>query len=188
MNSLTRHSRRQDSTMKLAAAFAAVIAAALAGCGSQDRIVMGNGALNHIELGDDRISLHGDGGIAVITDKGDLSIEGKAVNLTPDQRAQAQRLYTNAIGVRDDGVALGKAGAGMAGKAVGSAIEGLVKGDPGSAGDKMDAEADNMAQQAMRLCKRVIEMRKAQDSLVETLPAFKPYATLSQGDVIDCRS
>ena len=173
--------------MKLATVLALpLFALALVGCGSHDRVTIGNSVLNHIELGDDRISLHGDREVAVITKQGDLSIDGKAVTLNPTQRSQAQRLYSNAMGVRDDGVAIGKAGADMAGKAVSGAIEGLVKGDPGSVGDKMDAEANNIAQQAKKLCKRVIEMRAAQDALVETLPAFKPFATLDRSSVRDC--
>lgn len=179
---------RQDSVMKLASVLSIpLFALALAGCGSHDRVtVSGNGVLKHIELGDDRISLHGNGSIAVITDRGDLSIDGKAVTLNPAQRAQALRLYTNAVAVRDDGIAIGKAGVDIAGKAVAGAIEGVVKGDPDSAGDKIDAEADNIALQAQRLCKRVVEMRAAQDALVQTLPAFEPYAQLDHGSASDC--
>lgn len=165
-----------------------LLAVALVGCGSHDRVTVGDSVLKHIELGDDRISLHGGREVAVITKQGDLSIDGKAVALNPAQRSQAQRLYVNAVGVRDDGIAIGKAGAAIAGKAVTETIEGMVKGDPGAVGDKMDAEANNITQQAMRLCKRVVEMRAAQDALVESLPAFKPFATLDQGTVTDCNA
>lgn len=184
------HLRPRDFAMKLAtAAFACtLLALALVGCGSQDRATIGNSVLKGIELGDDRISLHGGRDVAVITKQGDLSIGGKAVALNPAQRSQAQRLYANAVGVRDDGIAIGKAGAAIAGKAVSETIEGMVKGDPGAVGDKMDAEANNIAQQAQRLCKRVVEMRAAQDALVETLPAFKPFATLDRGSVTDCNA
>lgn len=180
--------------MKALTAFAtaALFCASLSAC-----IVQKNGddalqinSLGHLQLGDGRITLRNGQSKAVIDAKGELSIDGKAVALTAEQTAQAQRLYANAIGIRDDGLAMGKAGASIAGKAVGAAVQGVLSGDHdgNDIEKKVEAETAKLEQQAQKMCNRLTEMRRAQDSLAASLPAFQPFAQFKQNAEEDCKA
>lgn len=126
---------------------------------------------------------------ARISANGDLTIDGKAVTLNAAQRVLLQSYKTQMDAMTADGIAIGKQGAKLAGKAVGAAIQGAINGDDGDkVGSQVEAEAKKIEQQAMQLCKRLVTIKTSQDALAEQLPAFKPYATIDDSDVHDCGS
>lgn len=166
---------------------AVLLAVALAGCKPTVQ-VNGNSVLQHITIKADRVGASApDGTTAWIDATGALTIDGKNVDLNAEQRVLTTSYYTTATGIRSDGVAVGKAGAAVAGKAVSSVIQGLAGGNPDEIGPKIEAEAKNVEAKAMLLCSRVGELQATQDALAAALPAFAPYATISDVTAADCR-
>jgi hypothetical protein len=125
---------------------------------------------------------------AQISAAGDLSVGGKTVAVNASQRALLQTYHREMNAMTADGIAIGKQGAALAGKAVSEAIKGAISGKPDDVESKVEAEAKKIEQQAMQLCKRLVTIKAAQDELATSLPEFKPYATLDQSDVDDCGS
>ena len=125
---------------------------------------------------------------AEITATGDLSIGGKAVAVNASQRTLLQSYHREMNAMTADGIAIGKQGAALAGKAVTEAIKGAINGKTDDVESKVEAEAKKIEQQAMQLCKRLVTIKASQDALATSLPEFKPYATLGQSDVDDCGS
>ncbi|MEO8365229.1 MAG: DUF2884 family protein [Pseudoxanthomonas sp.] len=125
---------------------------------------------------------------AEITATGDLSIGGKAVAVNASQRALLQTYHREMNAMTADGIAIGKQGASLAGKAVTEAIKGAINGNTDDVESKVEAETKKIEQQAMQLCKRLVTVKASQDALAVSLPEFKPYATLDRTDVEDCGS
>ena len=176
--------------MKTAQALACglLLTVALAGCNRSTVEINGNSVLQHITLQDGRVGANAPGGATAWIDAtGALAIDGKDVDLSAEQRALTSKYYAVAMGLRSDGIAVGKAGAAVAGKAVGSVIEGLASGNPDEIGKKIEAEAKIVEAKAMQLCQRVGELQSAQDALTKSLPAFAPYATITHATAADCR-
>ncbi len=167
---------------------AAVCTALLAGCDMQ--IDMGSGTgFRSISIHDHSLAIHARGAPdATVTAAGDLSIDGKAVALTPAQRDLLQQYYAQVVAIRSDGIATGKAGAAMAGHAIGSVAAGLAHGDPDSIGPAIDARAKQVEAKAMAICDDLVVLRTKQDAIVAALPAFKPYASIDAKESMDCRS
>ena len=124
---------------------------------------------------------------AEITPQGDLLIEGKAVDITPAQRALLLQYRGEIIGVASAGMEIGKQGVGMAGKAVTTAIASIFNGKNDQAEQDMKAQGDQIEAAAMKLCDQMQPMLKTQQELAASLPAFEPYATMEQSDIDDCR-
>ena len=125
---------------------------------------------------------------AEITAAGDFSIGDKTVTVNAAQRAFLQSYHHEMNAMTADGIAIGKQGASLAGKAVTEAIKGAISGNTDDVESKVEVEAKKIEQQAMQLCKRLVTIKASQDALAITLPEFKPYATLDQSDVDDCGS
>ena len=165
--------------------FALTFAMLLSGC---DINYDDSSVLGHISLGDGSIAVHArNAPDAIVNPAGDLSIDGKAVALTPDQRDLLKQYYAQVMAVRDDGIATGKAGAAMAGHAMGSVASGLAHGNPDSIGPAIEARAKEIKAKAMAVCNDVAALQAKQDAIANALPVFKPYA-LIDGKVSDCRS
>ena len=124
---------------------------------------------------------------AEITPQGDLLIEGKAVDITPAQRALLLQYRGEIIGVASAGMEIGKQGVDIAGKAVGTAIASIFNGKSDQAEQEMKAQGERIEAAAMKLCDQLQPMLKTQQELAASLPAFKPYANLDQSDIDDCR-
>lgn len=166
---------------------ATAFATLLAGCGMQ--IDLGDGGLHGISIHDGSIAVHARGAAdADVTAAGDLSIGGKAVALTPAQRGLLKRYYAQVMAVRDDGIATGKAGAAMAGHAIGSVASGLAHGDPDSIGPAIDARAKQVEAKALAVCNDVAAVQTQQNALALALPAFKPYARIDGHDATECKA
>lgn len=125
---------------------------------------------------------------AEITASGDLTIGGKAVAVNASQRALLQTYHREMNAMTADGIAIGKQGAALAGKAVTEAIKGAISGKTDDVESKVELETKKIEQQAMQLCKRLVTIKASQDALATSLPVFKPYATLNQSDADDCGS
>lgn len=123
---------------------------------------------------------------AEITPEGDLLIDGKAVALEPAQRAMVQEYRSHIVKVAEAGIGIGLEGADLAGKAVGEALKGVFTGNTEQIEQKIEAEAEGIKQSAQKLCTLLTPMLETQNRLAEALPAFKPYATMTQTDIDDC--
>jgi hypothetical protein len=123
---------------------------------------------------------------AEITPQGDLLIAGKPVAVTPGQRALLLQYRGEIIDVASAGMDIGKQGVGMAGKAVSTAIAGIFNGKSDEAEREMEAEGKRIEAAAMQLCQRLQPMLQTQQQLAASLPAFQPYAKLTQSDIDDC--
>ncbi|WP_368563643.1 hypothetical protein [Pseudoxanthomonas sp. UTMC 1351] len=124
---------------------------------------------------------------AEITADGDFSIGGEPVQVTDVQRALLATYYKELNGIGTAGFATGKEGAALAGKAVGTAIKGVLTGTPENIEPQVEAAARKVEAEAMKICDRLGGLHAAQQALVAQLPAFAPYGGLTLDDVADCR-
>ncbi len=147
-----------------------------------------------ISTDDGKISAKGDGvtlhasGLpnAKISASGDLEINGKNVEVNAAQRALLQSYHHEINAMTADGIAIGKQGAALAGKAVTEVIKGAISGNADNVESRVEAEAKKIEQRAMQLCKRLVKVKASQDALAASLPEFRPYATMDQSDVDGC--
>ena len=158
-----------------------VLAAVLAACSPTPNIrIAGDKPLKHLTIEDDRVGVRSaEGDMAWIEADGSLAVDGQPVVLDAPQRALTVRFYTEAHEIRDDGVAIGKSGAAIAGKSVRSVVRGLTRGNPDEIGPEIEAEARELEARAMRLCARIGTLQSVQDELAQAVPAFTPFARIS---------
>ncbi|MGB3271052.1 MAG: hypothetical protein WBA65_13970 [Rhodanobacter sp.] len=124
---------------------------------------------------------------AQITPQGDLLIDGEKVAATPEQHQMLLDYRQRIIDIAEAGMAIGTQGADLGMHAASAALSGVFSG-------KSDAEieaaikpqTDRIQAAALELCKRLPDLRAAQQQLATAMPAFKPYATMTQEDVQDC--
>lgn len=123
---------------------------------------------------------------AAITPAGDLLVEGKAVDITPAQRAVLLEYRGEVVAVAEAGMTIGAKGADLAGAAIGEAIGSIFSGDTDKMEHRVEAQAETLKQEAKVLCGHLPAMLATQQKLAASLPAFRPYATMTQDDVDDC--
>ena len=161
------------------------LAMVLCGCNPGTTVVADDGSV--INADGKGVTLRASGHPnARITAAGDLEIDGKAVAVDAAQRALLQTYHREMNAMAADGLAIGKQGAALAGKALTETIKGAIKGNADDVESKIEGQAKQIEQQAMQLCKRLVKVKASQDALAAQLPAFKPYATMEQSDVDDC--
>ncbi|MER3546070.1 MAG: hypothetical protein C4338_00150 [Rhodanobacteraceae bacterium] len=51
---------------------------------------------------------------------------------------------------------------------------------------ELEAQAAGIKQSAAKLCAKLPSLRDTQQKLAASLPAFAPYATMTQADIDDC--
>lgn len=124
---------------------------------------------------------------AEITPAGDLLIEGRAVTVTPEQRALLLQYRAAVIGVASAGMDVGVQGATLAAKAVGEALRGVVTGRTDEVQERIESQTGAIHSAALKLCDRLEPMMAKQQELAAALPEFKPYATMTGADIDDCR-
>ncbi|MET0581947.1 MAG: DUF2884 family protein [Pseudoxanthomonas sp.] len=165
---------------------ALALAALVAGCNPGTHVSTEKG---NVTSNGKVITLRADGQPdARISADGELIIDGKKIAVNPTQRALLQTYRSEMNAMTQDGIAIGKQGAALAGTAVSEAIKGAMRGDGDQIDAKIEAEAEKIEQQAMQLCRRLVTIKASQDALAEQLPQFKPYATIDVADVDDCGS
>ena len=158
---------------------------ALAACKPDTTVNTDTGKI--ARLGNGVLTLQSDGvPKATISANGDLTIDGKAVSLDAQKRALTTAYYKELDGITQAGIAIGKQGAQLAGKAVGEAMRGVLSGDTDQIGNKVEAEAKQIEAKAKQICTHLSGLRTAQDALAAQLPEFRPYANIDQQDIDDC--
>lgn len=139
------------------------------------------------ELATGNFKLNVDGlPVAEITPQGGLLIEGKDVVTTPAQRTQLLEYRHQVEGIASAGMDIGVAGANLGVKAAGEALKGVFSGQTDGIEQRINAEADKLKVQAKGLCAKLPAMMATQQALAASLPAFAPYATMSQSDIDGC--
>lgn len=116
-----------------------------------------------------------DGGKAKITAAGDLSIDGKPVTLSAEQRELSKQYYAATKKVAMHGLEIGKESAKLATQAIGSAIGGIISGKNEADIEKsVEAKAGNIKLVAAKLCASALELQSVQEQLAAAVPQFKP--------------
>lgn len=124
---------------------------------------------------------------ATIAKNGDFQVDGNAVAIDATQRQLFQHYYQAATALRRHGIDTGQAGAALAGNAVKGAVSSALHGDGAEVGKNVDAQADQVQQTAMKICRDLSDIKQAQDALASQLSAFKPYTDiLTHADIKDC--
>ncbi len=161
--------------------------ALLSGCNANTTVTTEKGKITSASNKPVKLSADGQPH-AEITAAGDFAIDGKPVQVTAEQRALLQTYHREMMSMTNDGIAIGKQGAALAGKAVSEAIKGAVSGSGSDVQSKVEAEAKEIEHSAMQLCKRLVTIKAAQDELAAQLPVFKPYSSIEVSDIEDCNS
>lgn len=125
---------------------------------------------------------------AEITPQGDLLINGKAIAIDAKQRALLLDYRKQVEKLAGAGMDIGVAGASLGVKAASEALRGVFSGDTQGIEERVNAESAKMEASAKELCGMLPVMMAKQQELAAALPAFKPYATMDQGDIDDCHS
>ena len=162
----------------------ALLTLGLGACGSGTSISMGG---QSIDLHASHILIRTrSGDTAEILRDGDLRIAGRAVTLTPAQRALTTRYFTQAQVALFDGVRTGIAGARMAGSVIGSLFSALFHDNSRIINHTAHAQTVTLDRHVARLCAEIGAIRSTQDQLVARLPAFAPYAVIDRRSVKSC--
>lgn len=154
-----------------------LFAPVLAACSDTD--IAGNGHVNgnlHINFDSAGLVINAPGKPnAHIDAAGDLRIGDTLAAVTPAQRESLKSYYARAMGVRDDGIATGKAGAALGLHAVGSVFGNLLSGTPDKIDKDMDTRGRTVETAAQHLCDDLVQLKATQETIAAQLPAFRPY-------------
>lgn len=124
---------------------------------------------------------------AQITPQGELLIAGKPVDATPAQHALLLDYRQQIIGIAEAGMDIGASGADLGVSAARQAILGAFTGKSDKEIEaSIKPQTDQIQAAAMQLCKRMPDLLASQQKLAAAMPAFQPYATMTQQDVDDC--
>ena len=147
-------------------------------------------AFEHLSIASngDVIAHARDGGNARIGAAGDLEIQGKQVAVTPAQRQLLQTYHSDAVALRNDAIATGKAGMQTGLHALDAVAKGLASGHPDSIDSEVNSRASKVDALANAVCTDLGRLYTAQGEVTTAIPAFGPYATIEQHEVSDCRS
>lgn len=160
---------------------------ALAACGhSYTDVNISSGG--NIRLHDGYVTIQADGAReATVSANGDLRIGSREIAVNSAQRQLLRRYFVTADGIGQQGIAVGKAGAHMAGGTIGDVFRNLFSGHP----DRIDADVhkrtDRLLAKVSVICDGLQSLQTTQDELAASLAAFRPYANLHASDVQDCR-
>lgn len=124
---------------------------------------------------------------AEITPAGDLLIDGKPVTVDSQQRALLLQYRQHIIGIAGAGMDIGVQGADLGMKAASEAISGIFNGNADKVEERIKPQAQKIEAAAERLCDLLPPMLATQTALAASLPQFRPYATMTEGDISDCR-
>ena len=125
---------------------------------------------------------------AEITPQGDLLIEGKTVSVNPAQRQQLLAYRGQIVGIAEAGMAIGVQGADLAGEALSGVVGAIFGGRDSEKAfeQRMEAQGEKIEAEAVKLCAYLPTLLSHQQALATSLPAFKPYAHMTQDDIDDC--
>ena len=124
---------------------------------------------------------------AELTPDGVLLIDGVAVAMDPAQRKVALAYREAVIRVAQDGARVGLMGAQVAKDAAAAAVAGVFSGaDEADVEAKIRASTQGIEAEAKKLCATLPALLAQQQALADAVPAFAPYADMSQDAVDDC--
>ena len=125
---------------------------------------------------------------AQITPKGDLLIAGKAVAINAQQRQQLLAYRGQVIDLAKLGIDGGEQAAMAALEATNVSLFSLIVGGlTGSLEHRVEATVKQHVLPLVRtICQRLPKVLESQQQLANSLPQFRPYATLERDDVDDC--
>jgi hypothetical protein len=173
----------------LAFASAALLATMLAACAAGGNSGTTNSAFQHISIADngDVIAHATDGSDARITAAGDLDIQGKNVAVTPAQRELLQSYHADAMKLRKDAVATGKAGVETGMHALDAVAKGLASGSADSIDSEVNSRANKVDTLAHAVCQDLARLYADQGQVAAAIPGFSSYATIKPHEVSECR-
>jgi hypothetical protein len=143
----------------------------------------------HLSIADngDVVAHARDGSDARITAAGDLDIQGKSVAVTPAQRELIKGYHADAVVLRKDAIATGKAGMATGMHAFDAVAKGLASGNADSIDSEVDGRAKKVDALANTVCQDLARLYADQGRVTAALPAFGPYATIEPHEVSECR-
>lgn len=125
---------------------------------------------------------------AAITPQGDFLVAAKPVALTARQRKEVLAYRAQYIDIAQAGIAIGHQGVDAGRHAMVPMIFASLFGASDKTIDaSMDKRLAGVREATAKLCDRMPGLMEAQQQLAADLPAFKPYATLTQKKIDDCR-
>lgn len=140
------------------------------------------------ELASNNIEVSNKKGAKVeITPVGDLLINGSAITTDDAQRRLLLQYRGQIMGVAEAGIEIGVQGANLGARAAGEAIKGIFSGKGEEVEKRINAEAEKLKASAARICDQLPAMLATQQQLAAAIPEFKPYATMEQSDIDECR-
>ncbi|MEO5565997.1 MAG: hypothetical protein ABIR05_04995 [Luteimonas sp.] len=123
---------------------------------------------------------------AEISPQGDLLVDGKIVASTPAQRAMLLEYRGQVINVAEAGMVIGAKAADLAGSAIKQSLAAVFSGKTDEIEKHVEAEAMKLKAEATIMCQQLPAMLATQQKLAASMPAFKPYANMTQDDIDDC--
>ena len=140
------------------------------------------------ELSENNISVSSKDGVKVeISPAGDLLIDGKAVAIDVAQRRLLLQYREQMVKVAEAGIEIGVQGANLGARAAGEAIKGIFSGNTDQIAQRVNAEAKKLEERATQICDQLPALLATQQQLAAAIPEFKPYATMDQSDIDECR-
>lgn len=125
---------------------------------------------------------------AAITPEGDLLVASSPVTLSAQQREEVLAYRAQYIDIAQAGIAIGHQGVDAGRHAMVPMIFASLFGASDKTIDaSMDKRLAGVREATAKLCDRMPALMAAQQQLATDLPAFKPYATLTQKKIDDCR-
>lgn len=125
---------------------------------------------------------------AEITPAGDLLVAGKPVALTPQQRSEVLSYRAEYVAIAQQGIAIGKQGIAVGRRSVAPVLFAALFGE---SDDRIEAHMDErmagIRKATAALCDQLPGLMAAQQRLDADVPAFRPYATLTQRKIDECR-
>ena len=125
---------------------------------------------------------------AEITPQGELLVGGDKVPVNEQQRALLLKYRGEVIALATAGADIGVDGADFGMRTAGKALGGVLSGNGDQVDKEIEAEARKFEARARKICDHLPPMLETQRQLAAGLPAFRPYATMDQSDIDDCRS
>lgn len=127
---------------------------------------------------------------AEITPQGDFLVDGQAVAIDAHQRKQLLAYRGQVIEIAKAGIDIGERSAQLAIDAVDRGLFSLMLGAmTGSLERKLEKTIKQTVEPGvLQICRSLPSLRDSQQRLADSLPQFRPYATLEADDVKDCES
>lgn len=150
-----------------------------------DMTDLSNGSIQ-ISKGEVVVRAHG-APDAIIDASGDLRIDQKPVAVDAASRGLLKTYYDNALTIRTDAIATGKAGMAVGEQAAKSVLTRLASGHPDQIQHDIDSKTKLVKEAAAKICQDLRTTKLSQDQLATNLSAFKPYGTVvGDNDINEC--